>query len=177
LATAATQPARIWLVAAALACALTIAAADAPPAESGLCPNAGTPSSQLSQREARQAVRCLINEARTGRNLRLHRKLNGPALKHSRKMREHTCLQHVCPGEPPTLAQRLRKYLRGGRKTRISEVIAVNGASTPPREIVSQWLNSTPHRVLVLGRFKHLGVGVAVGGGYAWYTVDLGSKR
>ena len=177
MATAATQPARIWLIAATLGCALAIVAADAPPAESGLCPNAGTPSSQLSQREAREAVRCLINEARLGkRNLRLNSKLNRAAAKHSRKMREHTCLSHTCPGEPATLAQRLRKYHRGERKKRFAEVVAVNGADAPPREVVNQWLASPPHLKLVLGRYKHLGVGVATGR-YAWYTVELGSKR
>jgi uncharacterized protein YkwD len=38
-------------------------------------------------------------------------------------------------------------------------------------------MTSEPHRDLLLGRFKHLGIGVAVGDGRAWYTVTLGWKK
>ena len=165
-------------MAAALACALGLAAANPTLREAAAsCGNAGAPSSQITQRDAREALRCLINKERAGRrNLRLHRNLNRPATRHSRKMRQHQCLEHVCPGEP-TLGRRLRKYLRGARKTRYAEVIAVNAAAASPREIVRQWMTSAPHRALILGRFKHMGVGVATGDGLAWYTVTLGWKK
>jgi uncharacterized protein YkwD len=170
-------PARVWF-AAGLACALVASMADASAARAaGTCTEADTRSSQLTQGEARRAVRCLINEERAGRrSLRLNRTLNRAALKHSRRMREHTCLKHRCLGEP-ALRQRLRRYLRRARRTRYAEVIAVNVAAATPRDVVRQWITSAPHRTLILGRYKHLGVGLATGQGRAWYTVDLGWKR
>jgi uncharacterized protein YkwD len=176
---AATTPARIWLVAAALVCAAALYAADASGRQGApACANAGTPSSQLSKEQARNAMRCLINEERGGRrSLRLHRELNRAAAKHSRRMREDDCLLHACAGEPSSLAVRLRNYLRGASRTRYAEVIAVNVAAAPPRVIVNQWMTSAPHRKLVLGRFKHMGVGVATGDGLAWWTVELGWRK
>ena len=134
------------------------------------------PTRQLSQGEARRAVKCLINAQRTGkRQLELHKRLNGPALRHARKMRAHSCLAHVCPGEAE-LKRRLRKYRAGSARSSYSEVIAINGASASPRDIVLQWITSPAHKVLLLGRYEHLGVGFATGGGLAFYTVDLGLK-
>lgn len=175
---AATTPARVWLVAAALACALLVPSADAGPGNAApTCRDAGAAGSQISQRQVREAFRCLLNAERTGRRkLRPHRMLHRPARRHSRTMRKHDCLEHQCPGEP-ALGTRLRKYLRGARKTRYAEVIAVNVAAASPRQIVRQWMTSAPHRELILGRFKHLGVGVAAGDGLAWYTVTLGWKK
>ena len=135
------------------------------------------PSRQLTQGEARRAVKCLINAQRTGkRQLELHKRLNGPALRHARKMRAHSCLAHVCPGEAE-LKRRLRKYRAGSARSSYSELIAINGASASPRDIVLQWITSPVHKALLLGRFEHLGVGFATGGGLAYYTVDLGLKR
>ena len=165
-------------MAAGLACALLFHAAhpDRGSAASA-CGKAGAPGSQIGKSETREALRCLINEERGGRRqLRLHRKLSRPAVRHSRTMREHDCLEHQCPGEPP-LGKRLRKYLSGASKTRYAEVIAVNVAAASPRQIVRQWMTSAPHRELLLGRYKHLGVGVATGDGAAWYTVTLGWKK
>ena len=175
---AATQPARIWLLVAVLGCALGISISHpARGTAASTCGNAGAPGPEITKGEAREALRCLINEERAGRRrLRLHRKLNSPAARHSRTMREHQCLEHHCPGEP-ALGERLRKYLRGARKTRYAEVIAVNAAAASPRQIVRQWMTSAPHRALILGRFKHMGVGVATGDGLAWYTVTLGWKK
>ena len=141
------------------------------------CPEARTQAAELNQAKARQAVRCLVNRERTGlRKLKLRGSLSGPALKHSRKMRRHRCLLHVCPGEPATLIQRLDRYARGAG-ARVGEVIALNGASASPRAVVRQWMGSAPHRHLLRGRFQHLGVGFSANARLAYWTVDLGARR
>jgi uncharacterized protein YkwD len=172
------SPKGFWLLAwgATLTSLALLPAAVLPAEAQAGCKNGEAPTRQLSQGEARRAVKCLINAQRTGkRQLELHKRLNGPALRHSRKMRAHSCLAHICPGEAE-LKRRLRKYRAGSHRWSYSEVVAINGASASPRDIVLQWITSPVHRDLLLGRFEHLGVGFATGGGLAFYTVDLGLK-
>ena len=53
-----------------------------------------------------------------------------------------------------------------------------------PRAIVSSWMRSGPHRQVLLGRYGHVGVGVALGSpfgramsGSATYAADFGAGR
>jgi uncharacterized protein YkwD len=128
--------------------------------------------------DARTAVRCLINEERTARNLRVRRKLNEAAQKHTRYMYRHNCFSHQCSGEPSTV-ERIRRagYMRGTSAWRVGEVIALNRDKATPREVVRQWKNSPGHRAQILSSgYKHMGVGMIARRGKAYYTVTLGWK-
>ena len=72
----------------------------------------------LSQRQARTAIRCLVNRKRVNHGLRRVGKsarLKKAAQKHTRHMQDHRCFAHECPGEPSVLS-RLKKvrYIHGG---------------------------------------------------------------
>jgi uncharacterized protein YkwD len=125
---------------------------------------------------ARAAVRCLINEERSARNL--HRDLNQAAQRHSRRMFEQGCFSHQCPGEADTVS-RIRKagYMAGASSYRVGEVIALNSDRASPREVVRQWKRSPGHRAQILSAaYKHIGVGMVAKRGRAYYTVTLGTK-
>lgn len=135
-------------------------------------------SDRVALPNARSAVKCLINEERSARNLKLNRSLNKAAQKHSRRMFEQRCFSHQCSGEPNT-SERIRKagYMNGASSYRIGEVIALNSDQASPRQIVRQWKRSPGHRVQILSSsYKHIGVGVVAKRGKAYYTVTLGHK-
>ncbi len=127
---------------------------------------------------ARSAVKCLINDERTARSLKLNRDLSQAAQKHSRYMFEHHCFSHQCSGEPST-ADRVRRagYMGGASSYRFGEVIALNRDKASPREVVRQWKNSSGHRAQILSSsYEHIGVGMVAKRGKAYYTVTLGAK-
>ena len=74
-------------------------------------------------------------------------------------------------------------YIRSGRWG-VGETLAWGTWSkSTPAAIVAAWLNSPPHRRVVLGsRFRHLGIGVSVGVPVgddpgATYAAELGVRR
>ena len=139
---------------------------------------AGKPSDTLRRPNARSAVRCLINEERSARNLKPNDDLTKAAQRHSRYMYKHGCFAHQCSGEASTV-DRIRNtgYTSGTSSWRVGEVIALNGENASPREIVRQWKNSSGHRVQILsGSYEHMGVGMVARGGRAFYTVTLGAR-
>ena len=135
-------------------------------------------SDRVSLPNAREAVKCLINEERSARNLKLRRALNRAAQRHSRRMYEQSCFSHQCPGEPGT-TERIRRagYMDGASSWRVGEVIALNKDTASPREVVRQFKNSPSHRSQILSSaYKHIGVGMIAKRGKAYYTVTLGWK-
>jgi uncharacterized protein YkwD len=135
-------------------------------------------SDRVALPRARAAVKCLINDERSARNLKLSRDLNQAAQRHSRYMFKHGCFSHQCPGEASTEA-RIRKagYMAGASSYRIGEVIALNSDTASPRQVVRQWKRSPGHRVQILsGSYRHMGVGMVARKGRAFYTVTLGAK-
>jgi uncharacterized protein YkwD len=172
---------RTLAIAAGLACiVLLLGSAPSAEARSG-CGKTGVASKRsdrIALPKARSAVRCLINDARHSRSLKLKRSLNKAAQKHSRRMFEQRCFSHQCPGEPST-ATRIRKagYMRGASSYRIGEVIALNSDRATPRQVVRQWKNSPGHRAQIMSSgYEHIGVGVVAKKGRAYYTVTLGAR-
>jgi uncharacterized protein YkwD len=175
--------ARVLAVAAGLAALLLLAgsAAESDARGKAGCSKtraAGKASDTLRRPDARRAVRCLINQERSGRNLKPKEALTKAAQRHSRYMYKHGCFAHQCAGEPSTV-DRIQNagYMRGASSWRVGEVIALNGENATPREIVRQWKNSAGHRAQILsGSYEHLGIGMVARGGRAFYTVTLGAK-
>lgn len=170
----------------ALAGALTVAALMTGPvamsdARGGGCGKtavASKRSDRVALPGAREAVTCLINGERSARNLKLNRHLNKAAQRHSKRMYQHSCFSHQCPGEPNTMERaRNAGYVSGASSYRVGEVIALNRDKASPREVVRQWKRSPGHRAEILSSaYEHIGVGMIARRGKAFYTVTLGAK-
>lgn len=166
------------ILAASLVAALPSAAAP-DTAQARACKHAKKPTKNLRKKQARIAMRCLVNKKRSAKNLTARPKLAEAAQAHTRYMRKHNCFSHQCAGEPP-LEQRVRRtgYLRGARSYALGEVIAKNGARATPKDILRQFMGSPGHRqALMSGTYRNLGVGVSARNGTALYTIVLARKR
>jgi uncharacterized protein YkwD len=144
----------------------------------------------LSQRQARAAVRCLLNRKRENHGLRrLGRsgRLRKAAQKHTNHMQNHRCFAHECPGEPSVLS-RLKKvnYIHNGlRRWSYGENIAYGGSYLgSPKAIVRAWMHSPGHRHNILNPdFRQIGIGYArgipskPGSSGATFTTDFGMRK
>jgi uncharacterized protein YkwD len=136
-------------------------------------PAAQAASSRIDGGE--RAVVRAINRARTAhglRALRTHRRLARAADVHSRSMLRSNFFSHGA------FSQRVRRYVS---LRRIGETIAMTTRCSP-RKVVRMWLNSPPHRaVLLSGGFRRVGVGRRKGMLGATraclVTADFGSRR
>ncbi|HEY8466268.1 MAG TPA: CAP domain-containing protein [Solirubrobacterales bacterium] len=168
----------LTLVVAAVLIAALPAAVAPESAQARSCKGANTASKKLTKKKARAAIQCLVNKNRSAKNLRPNKNLQQAAQAHTRYMRKHNCFSHQCPGEP-SLEGRVRRtgYLRGARSFALGEVIAHNRSRATPRDIVRQWMRSSSHRATLRNStYRHLGVGVSVRNGRAFYTVVVGKK-
>jgi uncharacterized protein YkwD len=83
-----------------------------------------------------------------------------------------------------TPAQRINRagYLGGTSTWTVGETIAWGrGGSASPASIVRSWLQSPPHRAILLdARYHDVGIGIAAGvpkgGGGATFTGDFGAR-
>jgi uncharacterized protein YkwD len=136
-------------------------------------PAAQAASSRIDGGE--RAVVRAINRARAGhglRGLRTHRRLARAADAHSRSMLRADYFSHGA------FSQRVRRYVS---LRRIGETIAMTSRCSA-RTVVRMWLNSPPHRaVLLSGGFRRVGVGRRKGRLGATraclVTADFGSRR
>ena len=159
---------------AALLGLLTLLIAAGPAAQSasaGACNLwGGKQSTQITQKQAREAVLCLLNRERNQRGLKdlnRSRKLQVAAQNHNAYMQDKHCFSHQCPGEP-SLTVRLQRvgWLTGGLTGwAYGENIAWGaGKLGTPAKIVDQWMNSSGHRANILSsRFDQVGVGYTKG--------------
>jgi uncharacterized protein YkwD len=143
----------------------------------------------LRPAEARKAIRCLVNAKRQNaglRPLRLDKRLQRAAQKHTDEMDGSGCFAHECPGESE-LGGRLENvdYLVGGlsRWLAAENIAWGSGKRGSPKAIVDAWMNSPPHRANILnGSFRDVGVGFAVGSPHdggdkgGLYTTDFGLR-
>src|SRR5829696_3954774 len=139
---------------------------------------AAAPAAQAAgprvDRGERAVVRA-INRARASqglRALRSHRRLARVADVHTRSMLRSDFFSHGA------FSQRVRSYVSFRR---IGETIAMTSRCSASK-VVSMWLNSPPHRaVLLSGGFRRIGVGRrrgSLGRGRACVvTADFGSRR
>jgi uncharacterized protein YkwD len=170
--------AALALAAVAPAGAMTVAEA----AEASSCAGAKAQISNASPSKLRSALLCLVNRKRASEGLgklRLDRKLQRAAGRHARDMVKHDYFAHQRPGGPD-LTQRLdRARWRGSHW---GETIAYGcGSSSSPKATLKGWLNSPPHRAILLsGTYKRGGMGLAAGapcgGDGAIYVMNVGRK-
>jgi uncharacterized protein YkwD len=125
------------------------------PADAGACPT------NVSD----EAVQCEINAVRAARGLspiRTTRALRLAAQRHSEDMVRRQYFAHISPSGL-TLAKRVRRAgYPGGR---VGENIGWgSGSAATPAAIVQAWMNSPPHRqILLTPGFREGGVGIARG--------------
>jgi uncharacterized protein YkwD len=142
-------------------------------ARAGACPTALTEA----------AVRCEINAIRVAhglRPIRTTKALRVAADRHSEDMVRRHYFAHVSPSGQ-TLTDRAR---RAGYDdfARLGENIGWgSGSLATPAAIVRAWMNSPPHREIILTPgFRDAGVGIASGapqgGDGATYTLDVGRR-
>jgi uncharacterized protein YkwD len=142
---------------------------------SGRCRGAG--ARRASTAVMRRAMLCLVNHARAsaGRSpFRSERHLGRAASRHAADMGRRGYFAHVSPTGKSPLSRARSAGWRGG----VGEVIAWGcGTLASPRAILRAWLNSPPHRAIILGAGHAAGVGVKrLGGcgGRAYWVIDAG---
>jgi uncharacterized protein YkwD len=181
--TAATTARRCALLAIAL-----VALSCAPAQAARHCPGADdVPFPQVSDADI-SALQCVVNRERERRGLRRldrTRSLDRASAQHSSDMAQNDYFDHRSPGGS-TPAERARSagYLSGARSWRVGENLAWGtGPLATPNSIVKAWLNSPPHRELMLSRgFADFGLGIAPGApqagvaGGATYTMLMGRR-
>ena len=119
----------------------------------------------VSDQEYDRAVECLVNEQRAAAGLRGVRhdaRLARAAAHFSTAMVRQGFFAHVSPqGSTPGERARAAGYPGGA----LGETIGWGaGALATPAAIVQGWLESPPHRAIVLGPgFRRIGLGVAPG--------------
>ena len=125
----------------------------------------------------RRAMLCLVNRARMSAGLspfRAERHLARAASRHAADMGRRHYFAHVSPSGESALSRARAAGWRGG----VGEVIAWGcGMRSTPRATVRAWLNSPPHRSIILGSAHAAGVGVkrlAGCGGRAYWVMDVG---
>jgi uncharacterized protein YkwD len=143
------------------------------PADAGACPSTVTEA----------AMRCEINAVRASHGLgriATTRPLRVAAQRHSEDMVRRRYFAHVSPSGL-TLTKRVRRA--GYRYERVGENIGWgSGIAGTPAAIVRAWMNSPPHRAILLTRaFREGGVGIARGapngGNGRTYVLDVGRPR
>jgi uncharacterized protein YkwD len=156
----------------------TAPAAPAPVAgAAGGCPAAGARASRVGSAAARAAMVCLINQqrARSGRGaLAADARLGRAAGRHAADMARRNYFSHVSPsGRTPSARARA-----AGWHGRVGEMIAWGcGALATPRSTARAWMASAPHRAIMLGPGRAVGIGFKRGpgcGGRAYWVAVVG---
>lgn len=108
------------------------------------------------------------------RRLKARAGLHGSATAHSSAMAAQRSLSHQVAGEAEL---RDRLAAAGYRNAALmGEVIAMGPMSA--RQALQRWLDSPPHRALLLDcRMRLVGLGVQAVGGQLWWTIDLVRRR
>jgi uncharacterized protein YkwD len=162
-----------------LAAALGLVA-ESPAAAAG-CPGASASAASASTAKLRSALLCVVNNKRAANGLRalkVDRRIQRAAGRHARDMERRHYFAHQRPGGPD-LTTRLHRAGWYGHAW--GEAIAYGcGPLGSPRATVRAWMNSPPHRAIILsGTYKHGGVGVTdtapCGPGGIW-VLDVGKK-
>jgi uncharacterized protein YkwD len=141
----------------------------APAAQAASCPHGGDVATALSLQDARAALLCAVDVARTARGLPAvtqSQQLAQAAQGHAADMVTRHFFAHVTPGGS-TLGDRVAAtgYIRGRRDWELGEAIA--WAQQPldtPDSLMRAWLASPGHRAIILDRrFRDVGIGVTPG--------------
>jgi uncharacterized protein YkwD len=162
-------PGRVPRLAVAVAAAALVAAPTPAAAQDAACPHTTTTAGGASEATLRDAVQCLVNTTRAQHGLpalRASGRLIAAAERHSADMVRRRYFEHVSP-DGRTVADRVQRtgYLSGVGDWALGEDIGWGtGELGSPAAIVQAWMNSPPHRAVILGRrFREAGVGIARG--------------
>jgi uncharacterized protein YkwD len=143
-------------------------------------------ASAVPEPNVRSALRCLVNATREQHGLsalRSSAKLNAAADAFSADMVARGFFAHVTPdGRSVTDRVRATGYLGGSGDWALGEDIGWGtGSASSPASIFRAFMNSPPHRRVILSReFHEIGVGVAAGvpvagqGGGSTFVLDFG---
>ena len=166
---------------AGLALTVAMAVAAESPATAAGCPGASASAAKAGAGKLRAALLCVINNKRAAHGLKalkVDRRIQRAAGRHARDMERHHYFAHQRAGGPD-LTTRLRRA--GWRGSAWSETIAYGcGPLASPRATVRAWMNSPPHRAIILsGTYRHGGIGVTdsapCGAGGIW-VLDVGRR-
>ncbi len=161
-----------------------------PAASAHACPNEGKQPAQLTVKEARGAILCLINQRRAVNGmgmLRSDKRLARAAQGHSSSMDQQNFFSHTSPGgSSPQGRIQSSGYIAGASSWGVAENIRWGSRGHgSPKAAVSRWMASPSHRTAILSRrYRQIGVGVAMGsptsGGKsnaAIYTTTFGYRH
>ena len=155
-------------------------AADSPAVAAG-CPGAAANAASADAGKLRSALMCVVNRKRAANGLgalKADRRIQRAATRHARDMQRHNYFAHQRPGGPD-LSSRLERAGWHGRAA--GETIAYGcGPLASPKATLRAWMNSPPHKAIILsGTYHHGGVGVVgsapCGSGGMW-VLDVGRK-
>jgi uncharacterized protein YkwD len=151
------------------------------PAQASGCPGASANAASANAGKLRSALLCVVNRKRAAHGLgplKVDRRIQRAATRHARDMQRHHYFAHQRPGGPD-LSSRLSRAGWHGRAA--GETIAYGcGPLASPRATLRAWMNSPPHKAIILsGTYRHGGVGVVgrapCGAGGMW-VLDVGRK-
>jgi uncharacterized protein YkwD len=175
----------------ALLGALLLSVPAAAPAATKKCANADLMPTAENVAQVRGAVLCLLNVERRKRRmvaLKESPQLRRAAQSFSRTMVDNSFFDHISPGGS-TLLSRVKSgtaYLADVANFALGENIAWgSGDLATPRQTMKGWMNSSGHKRNILNRrFRHVGIGVAIGAPIdaqglpaATYTTDFGYRK
>jgi uncharacterized protein YkwD len=143
----------------------------APPA----CAAAAADPGAIAASILRAALHCVVNGERAQHGLgplRADRHLARAAQRHAADMVRRRYFAHDRPGW--TLPGRLRAAGWSGASA--AEAIAYGcGGLATPQATLAAWLNSPPHRAIVLGRYRRGGIGLTAGAPFAGECTGAGT--
>jgi uncharacterized protein YkwD len=131
------------------------------------CPGADLRPSPENTAAVAAATECLLNEQRHSYRLRAlygNRYLQRVATGQVRQMVRWNYFADVPPAGPPAGAQiASSRYARHAARLATGQNIGWGtGADSTPAKMVSAWMNSPPHRALILGgAFQNIGVAIS----------------
>jgi uncharacterized protein YkwD len=175
----------MWRVlAAACAAAFLVTSAAASTAAAAPCRGADSAPSSLRPHQRAAVMVCLFNRERAARGLsplRPSRRLARAARRHSADMVRHHYFAHPSSSGASVVSRIARTgFLRRRGAWHVGEVLAWgSGAYATPASRMAELMNSPRHRRIILGSFRYVGAGVALGVPFssapgATYTADFG---
>jgi uncharacterized protein YkwD len=138
-------------------------------ASAAACQNTDVQAPALSPAQLESSVGCLINEQRTSHGLdplEPNASLHAAAASHSNEMVSEGYFEHTSPAGV-TFIDRITSagYMRGARTWVVGEnLIWGTGQLSSPQTIVTDWMQSPPHRENILrSRYKEFGIAAVLG--------------
>ena len=171
----------------ALASALVLLLCAGAPARAHACAHADALPGAASSESIRRSTLCLLNRERTRRGLarlRPDRRLVVAARRHARDMVRRRYFAHDSLSGKPFTHRIHRTGYTTGRRWTLGENLAWGaGSLASPEAIVHAWMESPAHRANVVGPFREVGVGLALGSprpghtGAGTYATEFGRLR